>query len=129
MYARKGYFFIIIFFTSLFLAAAILAAMWPAAGYLAEEITYGASTLLILGLYKKARNLYNVRGNYCADVCGTTCCPDACSDCCDAVVCSPCTIARLGHHVFNYDHNSPAGNGVITYEPLSSDFDPMGELA
>ncbi len=128
-YARYGYFFIIIFFTVLLIGAFLASAWFDASvGYAIEYFHYGASTILLLGLYKKARSLYNVKGNCCADCCGVDCCPDACSDCCDAVICSPCSIARLGHHVFNYDHETSV-NGVITYEPLATDFDPLGDSA
>ena len=134
-YARNGYFFIILVYAILLVLITLCLSLGRfkvfgsgAEGYGVFDLIYVASFVLLLGLYKRARSLYSIKGNFCAGCCGTNCCPDACSDCCDVLFCYPCAVARLGHHVFNYDHKTST-DGAITYEPLATDFDPCGDMA
>ena len=127
-YAKYGYFGIIATIIIYTILGALFMTIGGGGVNLLYQLAFVMAFVLLLTLYKRARTIYNVKGNYCADCCGTSCCPDPCSDCCDAVFCTPCSIGRLGHHVFNYDHTE-SRNGAISFEPLVSDFDPCDDLA
>jgi hypothetical protein len=139
-YRLCGYWTILIGFSIVFLVsyAVMPSSAGPSsAGSDAAEgfqiVGHMASFVLILSLYKRVRERYNVRGNdcnriYCGKVkCGPRpCCGDEYSDCCEAFRCTPCATMKLGHHIF--DFSSDAGS-TITYEPLSVEFDLIGEAS
>ena len=129
-YALFGYYFILVFITG----CMVFVGTFPNAAVGVGQVNFLFMTIVLLSLYKKARDLGNIRGNYYASLCGKSCCPDACADTFD-VFGFPClALARLGHHVFNYNHNE-SPNGAITYEPIDVEFelvrecDPVREAA
>ena len=96
-----------------------------------EMITWLLGFILVLSLYKKIRAAYGIRGNACnRDCCGGAvlgrrpCCGDEYADCCEAWFCLPCATMKLGHHVFDFSSDN---GSAITYEPLTQEFDLLGE--
>ena len=94
-YSLYGYYFILVFYTG----CLVFAGTFPNAAIGVSQASFMLLAIVLLSLYKKARDLGNIRGNYCASICGKTCCPDACSDTCDVFAFPCCALARLGHQI------------------------------
>jgi hypothetical protein len=134
-YQVLGYWVIFLGFSLIFLVSYGISAAGKLGDFGAAQafqmVGHVSSFVLILSLYKRIRERYNVRGNECNRGCcgelkcgSRPCCGDEYADCCEAFWCTPCATMKLGHHVFDFSSDS---GSAITYEPLSAEFDLIGE--